>query len=189
MADRYFHVDVSFMHKNTAKRLREKFGGDGVLAFLALVAQAKNGRPPGTFEYENEDLAWRYLGFDTRPDFGFEEFLDFTGKLKQTARRRQTGCKHVAITQYGRWQKDAKRLQNAERQRRHRAKNRDEASVTGNALRGVTEASPRTRTRTRTTPRYADAEPKGSWCTEGCGQLAPGISLNDHLRNTHGLDV
>ena len=190
MADRYFHVDVSFMHKRTADVLYDKFGAEGPLVFLALCAQAKNGRPPGTFEYENEPLGWVYLGFAGRePNFTLEDFFKVTGKLKQTAKRRQTHGNHVVLTQYARWQKDAKRLQGVERQRRYRAKNKDVGSVTEGVTVGVTQASPRTRARTRTTPRYKNDQPKGSWCTEGCGQLPPGISLKDHLRNTHELDI
>lgn len=190
MSDRYFHLDVNFMFKNTGRRLLHEFGSDGLLTWIAMLAQAKNGRPPGTIEYPTDEHFWAQIGFNgTRPSFTLDEFLKVTGQLKQTRKTPVGHMKHIEITQYGRWQKDKQRQQNAERQRRYRAKNKEEASVTGNALRGVTGASPRTRTRTRTTPRYENEQPKGSWCTEGCGQLPPGVSLGDHLRNTHGLDV
>ena len=32
-------------------------------------------------------------------------------------------------------------------------------------------------------------EPQGSWCPECEARLAPGLSLSDHLRNTHNIDT
>jgi hypothetical protein len=193
MADRYFHVDVSFMHKRTADVLYQEFGHAGPLVFLALCAQAKNGRPPGTFEYENEPLGWFYLGLKGRePDFTLEEFFKVTGKLKQTAKRRQTHGNHVVLTQYARWQKDARRLQGVERQRRYRAKKSGDDSVTVGVTPHITETSPRTRSRTRTTPQPPNEgkppERIGSWCPICEDRLPPGISLVDHINNTHGTE-
>lgn len=153
MADRYFHLDVAFMHKRTFDKLYDAFGHAGQLAFVALCAQAKTSPSPGTFTYENEAAGWAKLGFEGRtPEFTLDEFFTVTGRLKQTSRTARGRLTDVKITQYGRWQKDARRHTERERKARYRAQNtRDTQGDTYGTAEG-TNTGQRTRSRTRTTP-------------------------------------
>lgn len=131
MADRYFRVDVSFFHKRTCRTLMEKLGPGGPLTFLALVARAKDSNPPGTFTYPTEAIAWEKLGLDP-DDVGFtlDEFLDLTGRIKQSSRTRVGRLTNVKLTQYERWQKESKRYEAAVRKSRSRAQTTRDTQVT-----------------------------------------------------------
>lgn len=195
MADRFFQMDVQFMHKRTTNALHDKFGWAGVVTWISLLAAAKTSSQPGTFIYENEAIGWAKLGFDGRtPDFALEDFFRATGHLKQTRKTRSGDIQHVEITQYGRWQNDRKRYLAAARQARHRAKNREDSSVTVGVTPSVTDNAPISISKSISTPKPPSKdgkppEPFGSWCHECSTRLPPGISLNDHLYNTHGIDT
>lgn len=187
MADRYYHVDVSFMHKTTCAKLREELGREAPLVFLALCAQAKISNPPGTFTYENDALGWERLGFTGwQPDFTLDEFFTVTGRIKQTSRRRHGLVWNVSLTRYGRWQKDGKRQIERERKSRYRAHS---ARDTGGTPDGTDTGHIAGR---RTRPRSIPLPPNGT--TLKCPHCRPDRKpfrnteeLAGHIEDTHGI--
>jgi hypothetical protein len=89
--------------------------------WLSLVAEAKRSSIPGTIRYTSSEALQETLGFITYElPFTLDEFLDFTGQLKQTAKRREGRLKDVTLTHYQTWQGDWKRDSDRQRQNRWR---------------------------------------------------------------------
>jgi hypothetical protein len=110
VSDRFYFVDLDFFHKRTCSRLKTELGPWGVVSFLALIAEAKRGRIPGTLVVTSEPDFWKQLGlYGDELGFDMDAFLRLTGRLKQTSRRRVGRLLHVVLTNHGRWQKDARR--------------------------------------------------------------------------------
>lgn len=187
MAHRYARIDVDFLHKRTAKKLRDEFGLAGPLVFLALILKAKDGAVPGTFTYASEASAWEKLGLeDCQPEFTFERFLSITGRLKQTSRTPVGRLINVKLTNYGQWQKDARRYEEATKKARTRAKSVGDTQGTSQGTRAGHKGGPSSRA-TSTPKPPSKKTPKTLICPRcGINGLTP-RSLPEHLEIVHGV--
>lgn len=186
MAERYFRVDVSFFHKRTCQTLMRKLGPGGPLTFLALVARAKDGSTPGVFTYASEAIAWEKLGLDPN-DVGFtlDQFLDATGRLKQTSRTRVGRLTNVKLTRYELWQKDSERYEGAVRKSRSRQQNTRDMAVTPLGTRPGQERYLGSRTSSTPKPPLNGTQN----CPE-CGvTIKPPTTMADHLWQTHDIQL
>ncbi len=203
MSNRYFHLDVAFLHKQTCATLRAELGPQAPLVFIALIAQAKTSNPPGTFTFENDALGWERLGFTGWvPDFTLREFFQVTGKMKQTSitcrARKQSGhrrddcgtlpghCQDVVLTRYSEWQKDGIRQSERVRKSRYRAqKGRDTERDTSGTPDGTATGQEVGR---RTRPRSIPLPPNGKVKCPRCSYMAPNSDdLEGHLEDNHGV--
>lgn len=134
MADarRFYMVDLDFFHKKTFDRLYDEFGAAGPLVWLALIAEAKRSRIPGTLTVTGGADFWAQLGFQGR-DLGFtmDAFLAFTGRYKLTSRTSLGRLQNVLITSFKQWQNDWKRESERTRKSRYRAQRDGDTEGTG----------------------------------------------------------
>lgn len=186
MAQRYARVDVDFLHKNTAHRLRQKLGRDAQLVFLALILRAKDGAPPGTFSYSSEAVGWEKLGFDGEDmPFTLDEFFRVTGAMHQTSRRRNNAVWTTTLTRYGDWQKDSRRYEDAEKKRRKRAQTTGDKQGTQQGTAEGRKRGPRSRTRSTPIP-PSDMNGKHPNECPHCGaRQRTRPELEDHIRYVH----
>lgn len=99
---RWIPLSTEFPHDRTGTRLQEEFGPAGLACWVALLTAAKRAHVQGTFSYTSEEGAWQELGIYGAP-FSLDAFLDATGRLKQTRRRRRGGVVDVQITAWEEW--------------------------------------------------------------------------------------
>jgi hypothetical protein len=120
-------LSVRFLTGATGTKLLEKFGRDGPLVWAAFLAACKENRPQGELTWASEPEVWNRLGLSGyEPDFTFDEFIAYTGRLKLTRRRdvrktRAGRVQHVRITVWERWTQSAQRENERERKARKRA--------------------------------------------------------------------
>lgn len=192
MARRYAHIDVDFLHKTTAHKLTDELGIAAPLVFIALILRAKDGSPPGTFEYSSEAVAWERLGFDPEAaPFALSRFLEVTGKLRQTRRRvksetRRSRVEVVTLTCWDEWQKESRRVMDAEKKRRKREQNAGDRKGTLKGTERRREGGPRTRSRTTPKPPLNGKQTHPLDCPT-CGLRQPSRhALTHHLEHDHG---
>jgi hypothetical protein len=119
---RWLALDADLMSNPFTLRLFERFGSTGVVLWVAFLCACKRSRKPGVLIYTTDAQArdeLRIIGLKLTDENGGEWTLDdlwrFTGRQKQTSRRRHGGVTYVACSHWGRWQKDAQRQANAQR--------------------------------------------------------------------------
>lgn len=123
-------LSVRFITGGTGTKLLERFGRDGPLVWAALLVACKENRPQGELSWASEPEIWNRLGLTGyEPDFTFDEFVAFTGRMKLTRRRdvrktRAGRVQHVRITVWERWTKASER--EADRLRKARKSQKDE---------------------------------------------------------------
>jgi hypothetical protein len=141
---RYVPIGVEIAHSETGGRLLDKFGCDGLLTWILVLAAAKRNRVEGEFQWYSEEGGWAELGlaYPNTPDFTLEEFFTYTGRIKQTHKTRQRPGRNVTITRWGEWNDAWRKEQGADRSARKRTENtRDDARTKPHDARteGVTE--------------------------------------------------
>jgi hypothetical protein len=119
---RYVPMDVYAAFGKTGTKLLQKWGMEGLCAWLLLLAAAKREPTQGTFTYATDAEAWAKVGAQPVA-FTFQEFVTYTGRLKQTRKTQVGRIKHVEITQWGQWNKDWDRQHAADEKARSRAQN------------------------------------------------------------------
>jgi hypothetical protein len=118
---RWLKLDQNFPFTRTSVQLRERFGNDGLLVWVCMLTAAKRGDPEGTIEHVNDPHFWVVMGLaQTPPVFTPDEFLTFTGQLKQTRRRRSGDVVKTTLTHWGDWQETWRREDERERKSRYR---------------------------------------------------------------------
>lgn len=190
MAQRYARIDVDFAHKRTARRLTEELGIVAPYVFITLILRAKDGIEPGTFVYRSEAVGWEKLGFDPEAmPFTLDEFFTVTGRLRQTSRKRLGDIWNVKLTQYGEWQKDSKRYEEAAKKSRTRGKSAGDTNGTQQGTRAGHKGGPRTRSRsTPKPPSNGKANPlKCPHCRADRKPFPNAEELAGHLEDTHGI--
>jgi hypothetical protein len=113
----------------------------GPCVWLSMVAEAKRSSVPGVLIVTSMEALQDRLGFiqDELP-FTLDEFLETTGRLKQTSRRRVGRVLHVTLTHYPTWQQDWKRDSDRDRQNRRRNQQTDRDTERDSPVtQGVTE--------------------------------------------------
>lgn len=122
----YVPLFTGFAVEGTGQKLLGKFGKDGLITWVCVLAAAKRSRDQGTFNYVSEDGGWHELGLGyphTPTGFTLDEFFTFTGQLKKTRKRRVGQLSHVEITGWGEWNKAWDREVEADRKSSKRAQN------------------------------------------------------------------
>jgi hypothetical protein len=144
---RYYRVDLDFWHKTTCHKLLEQHGPWGPCVWLSMVAEAKRSSVPGVLIVTSMEALQDRLGLiDYELPFTLDEFLQTTGRLKQTSRSRVGRLLHVTLTHYGEWQKDWQRDADRDRQTRRRSQQNDrDTSVTDTVTPPVTQTGQSTR--------------------------------------------
>lgn len=103
----WFAFDALYPHGETAQKIADEFGRDGLLVWACFLAACKRGATQGTFTYVTDESGWAELGLPdpaNRPDFSLDDFWSFTGRIKQTKKTRSGRVKNVTATRWGRWQ-------------------------------------------------------------------------------------
>lgn len=130
---RFVPLSIHFAHGATAEKLTAKFGNDGLLTWVCLLAAAKRATEQGTFTYVSESEGWKELGLGyprTPSGFTLEEFFTFTGQLKKTRKRRLGQLRHIEITVWGEHNDAFGRQNEAERKASKRAQNTPDSPPT-----------------------------------------------------------
>jgi hypothetical protein len=119
----YVPLSTTFAHRGTGTRLLDKFGKDGLLVWVCLIAAAKRSPEQGTVELP-EGNEWHVLGLQNDPpDFPLTDLLNELGKMKQTSRRAVGRTLYVTLTHFEEWNKKPRNDAEAKRSRRKRATN------------------------------------------------------------------
>lgn len=111
---RYVPVDTLVAFSPFGTKLYNRWGMEGLCSWVLLLAAAKREPLQGTFTYTSEAEAWTKLGA-TALAFGFDEFVTFCGRQKQTKRTRSGRINYVEITGWKRWNNAWKNQQDSER--------------------------------------------------------------------------
>lgn len=121
----YVPLFSGFAVEGTGPKLLHKFGKDGLLTWVCVLAAAKRARDQGTFDYVSEDGGWQELGltFPNTPVFTLDEFFTFTGHLKKTRKTLRGQLKHIEITGWEEWNDIPRRESEAARKASKRAQN------------------------------------------------------------------
>lgn len=110
----YAALDVWFLASNTVQDIAERFGSDGVVCWLAMIAAAKRSPVQGSLQFANEATFRETIMWpDTLELPPLDEFLAFLSKRKQIARTRKktgkTGTRRVletyTLTNFQQWQR------------------------------------------------------------------------------------
>jgi len=125
-------ISTALPWTKTGLALREKFGPMGLHVWVLVLLAAKRAPEQGVFVYVSESEGWALLGIeDAPPDFTLREFFDFTGRLKQTRRRRlnsgyraSEGRQEIVITQFEEWSQTARKELRAQKESRKRRRDR-----------------------------------------------------------------
>lgn len=117
---RYVPVDVLVAFSPFGTRLYERWGMEGLAAWMLLLAAAKREPAQGTFTYTSEVEAWTKLGA-TATGFTFAEFITACGRAKQTRKTRSGRVVYVEITGWGRWNDEWSREKDSAQKSRKRA--------------------------------------------------------------------
>lgn len=193
MAERYARIDVNFMHKRTADKLRNELGPLAQLAFLALILRSKDGATPGTFVYSTDAIGWEKLGLDPDRDgipFTLDEFFRLTGRLRQTSRTHVGRLTNVKLTRYEQWQKDARRYE--ERVKKSRTRRKSTGDTTGDTI-GDTTGDMRGTKNISSSNASATPKPPLNGKTFPCSHprctkiLRTAAELAGHLEDVHGV--
>jgi len=124
---RYVPVDIHIAFGPFGTKLLDRFGMEGLCAWMLLLAAAKREPVQGTFTYTSESEAWVKLGAQPS-SFDWETFLTFCGRNKQTRKRRSGRVTHVEMTGWQQWNDEhARELANAQKSRKRREKTPDNA--------------------------------------------------------------
>ena len=126
---RYVPVDVLVAFSPFGGKLADKWGMEGLCAWMLLLAAAKREPVQGTFTYTSEAEAWTKLGV-TATSFTFEEFITFCGRAKQTRKTRSGRITYVDLTGWQGWNDAWKREQDTERKSRKRAQSTPDKPAT-----------------------------------------------------------
>lgn len=118
--DRYVPIDVNVAFKRFGTKLQAKWGMEGLCAWMLLLAAAKREPAQGVFTYTSEPEAWTKLGA-TATGFGFNEFITFCGRNKQTRRTVSGRVNYIEITGWKQWNDSFKRQADAQRKSSKRA--------------------------------------------------------------------
>jgi len=119
---RYVPVDVFVAFSPFGAKLNDRWGMEGLAAWMLLLAAAKREPVQGTFTFTSEAEAWTKIGA-TAASFSFDEFLTFCGRAKQTRKTRSGRITYVEITGWKRWNDDWKRETQSRQKSRKRAQN------------------------------------------------------------------
>lgn len=111
---RYVPLDTLVAFSPFGAKLVEKWGMEGLCAWMLLLAAAKREPVQGTFTYTSEPEAWTKLGA-VATSFTFEEFVAFCGRFKQTRKRRSGRVTYVSIPSWEGWNKGYKAQTDSER--------------------------------------------------------------------------
>lgn len=117
--DQYVPIDSMIAFKRTGEALLEKWGIEGLGAWMLLLAAAKREPVQGTFTYASDAEAWSKIGA-TPVGFTLDEFLTVLGRRKQTSRRAHGRLTYLSITNWGRWNALYKRRRDAAQKSRKR---------------------------------------------------------------------
>lgn len=117
---RYVPVDVNVAFGRFGTRLDQKWGMEGLCAWMLLLAAAKREHQQGVFTYTSETEAWGKLGA-TATKFGFDEFITYCGRNKQTRKTASGRVNYVEITGWTRWNNEFRQQANSEQKSRKRA--------------------------------------------------------------------
>jgi hypothetical protein len=107
---RYVPVDAFLAFGPFGVALKNKWGMEGLCAWMLLLAAAKREPEQGIFTFTSEPEAWTKLGAIPTA-FTLKEFLSFCGHHKQTRRRCSGGITYVSITGWAQWNKAWNRQQ------------------------------------------------------------------------------
>jgi hypothetical protein len=136
---RYFKMDAEFFASDLADAVYQRFGGNGLLLFIAFLAACKRNNVPGRMSYMDGStsdllntvgLAGLRLENEEGEPWTVDEFWTFLGRRKQVSRTRRGRLVNVVSSRWNLWQTDWKRDDNAERKRRSRGKTERDSDVT-----------------------------------------------------------
>lgn len=119
---RYVPVDVLVAFSPFGTKLVDRWGMEGLCAWMLLLAAAKREPVQGTFTYTSEAEAWTKLGA-TASGFTFDEFVTLCGRAKQTKKTHCGRVVYVEIRGWKRWNEAFAREEASQRMSRKRAQN------------------------------------------------------------------
>lgn len=177
---RYVPVDVNVAFKRFGTKLQDKWGMEGLCAWMLMLAAAKREPQQGTFTYTSEVEAWTKLGA-TATKFSFNEFITFCGRNKQTRRTASGRISYVEITGWEEWNNEWHREQDAQRKSRKRAHFKPDIDPTPpghSADKDQTESEAETEVECEAEPRNGSADFR---IPEGLERLMKAMTDRDDL--------
>jgi hypothetical protein len=118
----YVPLYVHFMSGHTGTEIHSRFGNDGLLAWISLLAAAKRSPEQGSIQWVTESDGWRILEFHEPPiSFTFEEFIKSLGAMHLTRTSKRGRLRTTQIRAWNEWNSTIKREHDAEKKRRKRA--------------------------------------------------------------------
>lgn len=98
----YVPLDVMIAFGDFGAKLGERWGIEGIGAWMLFLAACKREPVQGTFTFTSDAEAWTKLGA-TATAFTLDEFFRFTGQHKKTRRRRHGRVSYVSCTSWNTW--------------------------------------------------------------------------------------
>ena len=120
-------LSVDVARSRTGRNLLQRFGRDGLLVWVLVLAAAKRSLTQGEFDYVSEHDGWRQLGLaDDPPPFTLHEFFAYTGRIhatRTTSKRPKNDGQTTEIRAWNDWKTHAERQLDAYKKARKRGKN------------------------------------------------------------------
>ncbi|MCR4338796.1 MAG: hypothetical protein NUW01_02800 [Gemmatimonadaceae bacterium] len=111
---------MTFATGRTGTAIQNKHGLEGLAVWAAIIAAGKRGRGQIVFAH---DADWQAIGLFSAPTFTLREFLQTTGRMKQTRCTRHGHVMYVQLTHYEDWNDDSHRGFERERKARSEEEN------------------------------------------------------------------
>ena len=92
----YVPLDVMVAFEDFGTALAEKWGMEGLCAWMLFLAACKREAIQGTFTYTTEAEGWGKLGAQASL-FTLADFFRFTGRWKKTSKRRSGRINYVTV--------------------------------------------------------------------------------------------
>ena len=117
----YVPLSVHFMIGHTGTELHKRFGNDGILAWIALLAAAKKSFSQGTVTWTSDSDGWEQIGFhEPAMSFTFDGFIRTLGTLHLVRTERRGNLKFTTIAGWEDWNTTLLQSKDAERAKRRR---------------------------------------------------------------------
>lgn len=95
----WFRVNAEIVTEATGSRLLDEYGVEGLGAWVALNAKAKQSANEGMVSFRSDTDLWTHLGIPD-PGFGAEEFLRLLGRLHETRTKRRARVTTITLTRW-----------------------------------------------------------------------------------------
>lgn len=99
---RYVPLDVMVAFEDFGTKLLDRWGMEGLCAWMLFLAACKREMNQGTFTYSSEEEGWAKLGAKAS-GFTLDDFFKWTGTQKKTSKKRSGRVRYISCSVWEKW--------------------------------------------------------------------------------------